>query len=496
MPKRRRCSSLTSSSVPAAIGAPTPERAYRDSTKAANLQYNRAPKRGRSAPPVFANVLATPERSFSAPPQFALSTYSSPIGTRQRRESPNPPSSSSWCSPRAHRRVLRLSTTNLERFNSGMAPSNSSPTKSVAKPGSSARTGSSSKSPASGTAQDAEKILEAYGIHIERQIAMPEQLEKRVHWVKTTAREGEISPNAEQISGSYHLTRKMSEENAMDWLVDDLTVAAAAQVKHNTQANPLVYRAKNINFPRKSVPIPEDEKELADALAKAQLPATPRPDLCFGYSTSAIGRTLSKPTPFTEAEERNLDDSTYNQLSTDLHFPFLTWQWKSSYKGGTIDKAMTQGARDGAAVVNNMYNFLTLAGRREAIEPAWTCHFSGCTDSINTALYVHWRSTDALGNTTYEMHHIADSRLSAKDDVAKFRLAVKNVVKYALSARLELIKAAITTLPSRRNVPGVVINPHPTPQPSAGEGSPTGKGERQSKRQKLDCDNTPSPRPS
>jgi hypothetical protein len=136
-------------------------------------------------------------------------------------------------------------------------------------------------------------------------------------------------------------------------------------------------------------------------------------------------------------------------IMKEMHFPFLTCQWKCQ-EGGTHNQATRQGARDGAAIVRSLDCFYQAAGLTACVVDK--AHFSLTTDTRTVLLWVHWSDTNqGAAKPSYYMLQIAQAFLrpnTPRDTSMKdMRKMLRNILKYALSTRLHNIKAAITKLP-------------------------------------------------
>jgi hypothetical protein len=80
-----------------------------------------------------------------------------------------------------------------------------------------------------------------------------------------------------------------------------------------------------------------------------------------------------------------------------------------------------------------------------------TTHFSLTTDTDSAKLWVHWLETKEEGGADYHMELISQAflrPLTPRDTgMADMRKMLRNILEYAVSARLDSIKAAIANLP-------------------------------------------------
>lgn len=172
----------------------------------------------------------------------------------------------------------------------------------------------------------------------------------------------------------------------------------------------------------------------------------PRPDHAVGYITMREAAPDHVTAPLTKPEERVV---LKDPVMTNLHFPFLTCQWKSAKGSQNLWHAERQGARDGATIVNYMHHFYTAAGIKPSVVD--TCHWSLTCDMRSTDLFVHWRDINEDGEVEYYMECVQNEHLNKAGDpensgMALMRQRLHNVREYALDERLKNIKAAIRTV--------------------------------------------------
>lgn len=106
--------------------------------------------------------------------------------------------------------------------------------------------------------------------------------------------------------------------------------------------------------------------------------------MCLGYVTRSDAQAAKKDAPFTEEEESILRTFSLTQY---MHVPFLTAQFKSPNSQENLHAAQNQSARDGAAIVNCLYD-LHIAAYNIAPTAAQACHFSLQSDfRMATLLY-------------------------------------------------------------------------------------------------------------
>ncbi|MCJ1343915.1 hypothetical protein MMC31_002113 [Peltigera leucophlebia] len=127
-------------------------------------------------------------------------------------------------------------------------------------------------------------------------------------------------------------------------------------------------------------------------------------------------------------------------LTEELHFPFLTAQWKSPAKGQTHHQAIPQGARDGSTIVDYLHQFYTTARPTQAPSLIETCHFSVTIDMRLIILWVHWREQDEDKTISYHMEEVESGMLNKERDMNEIRTILRNLQDHALGHRLQGIK--------------------------------------------------------
>lgn len=120
-----------------------------------------------------------------------------------------------------------------------------------------------------------------------------------------------------------------------------------------------------------------------------------------------------------------------------MYFPFLTAQWKVPGANENLHDAQNQAARDGAVIVNCLWDLYRVAyNRTPSVLEA--CHFSWLSDLEFAQLWVHWRE-----GAQHYMEHVDDFSLRKEDDVCKARGFLRNIVNSAVTERLDSIKKAL-----------------------------------------------------
>ncbi|KAF2123681.1 hypothetical protein P153DRAFT_303566 [Dothidotthia symphoricarpi CBS 119687] len=327
------------------------------------------------------------------------------------------------------------------------------------------------------------KQLAGYNITVDKEIALPRVLAEFVDTLKRS-RDVQPSPHAQMIVDTRRAASVENEILARQMLAEHVLFRGEAYndgIKGLTLKDQVnLVKAFTPAPPRKTVP------ELWGNLAR------PQPDSCIGYITAdeATSRTPALHMPFTR-EEDEIADCVVHHANT--HFPFLTAQWKSACFGESQVQASYQAARDGALIVNYMYQFYTLAYPNRAPSQLDTCHMSVTTEGYTITLWIHWREISTEDGQVYFRMEIVDAvHMSKVKDLQTVRGILHNYVEYALGQRLATIKTALPAFwlnPARKKPmsqpTGTDASSHlnfnvklPTPSSSGTAGRPAKKSKR------------------
>lgn len=173
--------------------------------------------------------------------------------------------------------------------------------------------------------------------------------------------------------------------------------------------------------------------------------AQPRPDTAIGYVTrrAAASSVPKCQAPFSADEEQTLQALP---LTQHLLFPFLTAQWKAQIANENMLSARNQAAREGAAIVNHLHQYYSIAYNREP-SIVQTCHFSLTCDIDYAEIWVHWRDKMA-----HYMELVDGFSLRKLDDVSEVRSLPRNILNHALGQRLRDIMDAIPSFKAKKDV--------------------------------------------
>jgi hypothetical protein len=206
-----------------------------------------------------------------------------------------------------------------------------------------------------------------------------------LEFVNTTIKQDvQETPRARRIAGKALAVARMSETNGARLLRAHLLDTPAIETDDPDDGVPGIAVSSNSDLYEQWLPEPLDEM-VKQWFLKLE---APRPDETMGYLRETIARSCKPKLQcfLTEEEERlfrNFD------VTKDVTFPFLTCQWKSQLTNGTELRARQQAARDGAVVVNSMYQFISRAYPNELPPPEHTAHISITSDMTSASAWVH-----------------------------------------------------------------------------------------------------------
>ncbi|KAF2741452.1 hypothetical protein EJ04DRAFT_547798 [Polyplosphaeria fusca] len=167
----------------------------------------------------------------------------------------------------------------------------------------------------------------------------------------------------------------------------------------------------------------------------------PQPDTAIGYITFQFARKsgVNLVTKFTEQEDVWL---TNYRLTTFMHFPFLTSQWKLAAGSETFHQAENQAARDGSTIVNHLHDLFYEAYNRKptAIEAS---HVSVTCGMQAVQAWIHWREETEEEGVQHYMRSFARAFLCDVSQLQEVRSVLWNVLEYSMGPRLSNIKAAL-----------------------------------------------------
>ena len=291
-------------------------------------------------------------------------------------------------------------------------------------------TSARSRSPAR-SAWDARATLEAYGINVDTQRALPADLQGHLDTVLSCRRDEPRSPNASRVV-QFRLAASLDNEITGIRRLEPLLLFAGEDASIAINPIPMISSRLDFNLSRDFLPLPPPSCKTPTRLSQ------PQADTMIGYLSSSQAFESKLQTAFTSEEESALSSFTLNPV---LIFPFLSSQWKSA-TGESHLIAHYQSARDGATIVRYLDEFYTIAYGRSAT-PLECAHVSLTCDVQALNIWLHWRELDAAGSATHHMKSIFDCTLRNEGHLLRARELLKNHIDYALDGRLRSLKGAL-----------------------------------------------------
>lgn len=308
-----------------------------------------------------------------------------------------------------------------------------------------------------------EELLEFYNIHIDRTLGLDHDLSTLTETVKKS-RGGDTTPTSHRIAERWKISSTLSEKNAQAALENVLGYRGEYEdLETGVKIEMGIIRSRDQLWKKDCLPIPGADQglEFETIFKKAGLPSVPKPDITYGFTHAVIGEEFYSIL-------KMLPDCA-NPLGGQPYFPYWIIEWKSSHNAGTIEEAVTQARRDGAAAVYTMYNFFRICNVNN-LPPAATAVFTTCIDSNQVLTRVHWRRVDPLsGKVTYEADLVDGGSIWKAGNMFEFRSLVFNVLEWARNTRLPAIKQALESGGQR------ILNQVQIPSPKKKAGSPTKK---------------------
>lgn len=181
------------------------------------------------------------------------------------------------------------------------------------------------------------------------------------------------------------------------------------------------------------VPVPQRLKFTAHHLPLAR----PKPDRSFGYSDLA----------FTEDQLDSMDHlidlttrGSYAMPYDGLYFPFLSFEFKSQAKGGTILIGTDQAANAGAVVGHGLTELARRSSEWKSLDYNEPQFFSLVMDHMTAHINVHWLHHDAQkAQFSFHTHECSRYWLDDPDTMRIIQRSIKNILDWGLNRRLPMI---------------------------------------------------------
>ena len=172
-------------------------------------------------------------------------------------------------------------------------------------------------------------------------------------------------------------------------------------------------------------------RQLLESLPKL---AVPKPDLIYGIRAQA----------FTAEEHQiNLKYNMFTDLSQARYHPFFVIEFKTH--NGSIEDAMNQASRTGAAIVNGLRGLDDQTPHKaikRGVDTRTWC-FSMTLDTSTARLFVNWAFLKNDGTPIYHMHSLASYRFDHGGDLAEMKRHIDNVMDWGLGDRLDMIRGIL-----------------------------------------------------
>ncbi|KAH0539035.1 hypothetical protein FGG08_004429 [Glutinoglossum americanum] len=370
--------------------------------------------------------------------KMLMEPTSSPLSSSRKQtleKAHRPPSVAgpNLCPPQSA--VLPLTWDNLRRFDmaslSGLASSKNS--------------GSSTpRSPRSAIAERRQLSTNLIHVHVGRGIpsSIPAGIRELIKRMKdigrptpdlTKADKKEIRARVVSIAARY-------EDNATDALLD-LVFAEPCRIDRGAYP-PHLGRNRDCKFIRGCVPTRDalGNAKIQAALDRVGAPKTPKPDIAFGYSSSAFSIAQALV---------NTAHDRIAHISQGILHPFIVLEGKSGATGGTQIEVQNRAARSAAALVHSQRTLHASAHGGDFGSPADTACFSCTTDSTTAYVWIHWCQEEE-GEPHYRMKPLLRLFLDNCKAVWKLRQVVDNIFEWGLGERLERVKAVLDRIPEER----------------------------------------------
>lgn len=289
---------------------------------------------------------------------------------------------------------------------------------------------------------DDRRKLAQYDIHVDTGRALPQALHQFVADTIKKSRDPAAvpSPNAKKIVDRRRFAAQQNESTSSQLIVPYILFAGEADMDDRVEAIPFITRKAELLLNRFFLP-PASSPAVKDTWKEL---SQPKPDCCIGYVSRSDAAAAGYEAPFSVAEEGILNDYV---LTKSMYMPFLTAQWKTPTGNEGLYEAASQAARDGAVVVNHLYDLYSVA-YSDLPSAVDACHFSVIGDLQYLELWIHWRE----GKKHY-MEMIDQFSFRKEAELQQARALLLNIKNYALDTRLRSIKSALPAFASAKKKP-------------------------------------------
>ncbi|MCJ1259364.1 hypothetical protein MMC24_007201 [Lignoscripta atroalba] len=184
------------------------------------------------------------------------------------------------------------------------------------------------------------------------------------------------------------------------------------------------------------LPLVDFEKESAVRYAYGDRGplSNPTPDVVYGVSEHAFNAGQLTV---------NLGNRDITRISPEIYHPFFVCEWKATT--GSIEHAVNQAAKDGAAMVHARMKLNALAGITHDREgPDLNSFvFSCCAIPSLANIYINWCERKSDGKLYYRMNRIEGYRMESRKDIETFRCHLNNILDWGLLTRMNEIRKVL-----------------------------------------------------
>jgi hypothetical protein len=264
----------------------------------------------------------------------------------------------------------------------------------------------------------------------------PTDIRKLAERIKDIERPSPCLSEADKIRITTRaaITKDRHEANAIDALLN-LVFPEPGWIDED--AFPHLDRNRDREFLKDCVPIPNASQNaiLQAALDAVGAPKTPKPDIAFGYRTSAFSNAQTHV---------NTVHDRISHISPGILHPFVIFEWKSNATGGTQFDAQNQAARSASALVHSQRTLHASSHSGYSGDPAETACFSCTIDSATVYLWIHWCEDKGEPLTAhYYMELLFQLFLSDREAVWKLRRMINNIFEWGMGERLKRVKTTL-----------------------------------------------------
>ena len=163
----------------------------------------------------------------------------------------------------------------------------------------------------------------------------------------------------------------------------------------------------------------------------------PKPDLTFGYSENAFDMEQLTTIALLVDGSSGCSYAVPDQI---LQFPFLSIEFKSPAKNGTLYVATNQAAGAGAIALKGNLELISRCSGAENFDFNEPLFFSVTMDNKIAFLNVHWVGNQAEGGQySFHLEELSTHILKDANSVRALQRAIKNILDHGSDTRLQQI---------------------------------------------------------